>query len=78
MVEQRPYKNNNIAAQTPRLQLEILVTAVSENIENKPVISKQTIIGVIFEKVSVFKGDLSVAVIAQTINSRKSTDSCVK
>lgn len=82
MVEQRSYKNNNIAAQTPRLQLEILITAVSENIENKPVISKQTIIGVIFEKVSlvisVFKGDFSAAVIVQKINSRKSTDSCVK
>lgn len=54
MEEQRPYKNN-IAAQTPRLQLEIHITAVSENIENKPVISKQTIIGVIFESVSCDK-----------------------
>lgn len=41
LLERRPYKNNDIAAQTPRLRWEILRTAISENTENKPAISKQ-------------------------------------
>lgn len=53
LLEQRLNQNNYIAAQTPRLQQKILITAISENIENKPVISKQRTTGIIFEKVSL-------------------------